>query len=322
MKPATIEPDPHTERPLPPIERIARRLRTSVVHEVLPLMADPWNPHLMLTLWMGLNRFEQLVEALNISRGPLALRLQWLQDAQCVWREGEGHASYRLTPRGADLLGVVVLNRQWNDHWGQPQRVHPNLVLHHDCGARLDARVLCGHCHEEVLPRDVKTLEWPGEAVQGPLPPLPPYRRARRHSAPGNSTGALPAEDLSGDRWMALILAAAFMGLRRNSEFERAIGIAPNVLADRLSTLVQHGLFSRVPYQTNPERHEYRLTRKGLDRHTIVLAMMAWAQRWAPRASEASHWHVLHTTCHEWLTPAIVCASCGGAVSADRLRVA
>ncbi len=103
----------------------------------------------------------------------------------------------------------------------------------------------------------------------------------------------------------------AFQGLRRNSEIEQAIGIAPNILADRLSALTAQGIFDRVPYQWSPERHEYRLTPKGLDRYPVILAMMLWGQKWLePRT--ALGWNMLHKPCHEWLSPRLACRACHG----------
>ena len=68
-----------------------------------------------------------------------------------------------------------------------------------------------------------------------------------------------------GDRWTILVMREAFMRVRRFDDFQRNLGVARNVLTDRLGRLVDEGILERVPYQDRPARFEYRLTEKGLD---------------------------------------------------------
>lgn len=82
-----------------------------------------------------------------------------------------------------------------------------------------------------------------------------------------------------GERWAILVLREAFYGSTRFDEFERNLGIAPNILSARLKTLVAHGLLARV----TPEgggRHVYQLTGKGRDFFPAYVALKAWADRW------------------------------------------
>ena len=69
--------------------------------------------------------------------------------------------------------------------------------------------------------------------------------------------------DLVGDRWTLLILRDLFRGVRRFSRIQEDLGIARNLLTDRLATLVDADIVEKVPYQERPVRHEYRLTEKG-----------------------------------------------------------
>jgi DNA-binding HxlR family transcriptional regulator len=64
-----------------------------------------------------------------------------------------------------------------------------------------------------------------------------------------------------GERWAILVLWEAFYGTTRFDEFERNLGIAPNILSARLRDLVRHGVLKKVP--GHGARHEYRLTRRG-----------------------------------------------------------
>ncbi|GGC26084.1 HxlR family transcriptional regulator [Siccirubricoccus deserti] len=82
-----------------------------------------------------------------------------------------------------------------------------------------------------------------------------------------------------GERWAMLVLRECFYGTTRFDEFERNLGIAPNILSARLRDLTGHGLLERVPL-SDGARHEYRLTEKGRDFFPAYLALKAWADRW------------------------------------------
>lgn len=81
------------------------------------------------------------------------------------------------------------------------------------------------------------------------------------------------------DEWSVLILRDALYGLSRFDEFQKSLGIAPNILTRRLSTLVEAGMLERVQYSEHPPRYEYRLTPSGRDFRTVILAMLAWGNR-------------------------------------------
>ena len=73
------------------------------------------------------------------------------------------------------------------------------------------------------------------------------------------------ALEIVGERWTWLIIRDAFLGLTKFAEFKESLGIAPNVLSERLSRLVDEGIFERTQYSDRPVRSEYRLTDKGAD---------------------------------------------------------
>ncbi len=86
--------------------------------------------------------------------------------------------------------------------------------------------------------------------------------------------------ELVGERWTLLVVRDAFLGRRRFEEFQESLGIARNVLADRLAKLVEHGIFERVRYQQRPDRYEYRLTPKGRDLRLALAALMQWGDQY------------------------------------------
>jgi DNA-binding HxlR family transcriptional regulator len=85
--------------------------------------------------------------------------------------------------------------------------------------------------------------------------------------------------DRVGEWWSILILRDAFYGLRRFDEFQKSLGVAPNILTRRLSHLVEAGLLERRRYQEHPPRDEYVLTARGRDFHPVLLALLAWGNR-------------------------------------------
>ena len=85
--------------------------------------------------------------------------------------------------------------------------------------------------------------------------------------------------ELVGERWTLLILRDAFLGLRRFDEFQASLGVARNVLSDRLGRLVDAGIVERAPYQERPQRFEYRLTAKGRELGVVLLALMQWGDK-------------------------------------------
>ncbi|QNA77679.1 helix-turn-helix transcriptional regulator [Streptomyces sp. So13.3] len=83
-----------------------------------------------------------------------------------------------------------------------------------------------------------------------------------------------------GDRWTFLVLRECFFGVRRFADFQRNLGVARNILSDRLAKLVDHGILERHRYSERPPREEYRFTDKGRDLYGITVAFMQWGDRW------------------------------------------
>ena len=82
-----------------------------------------------------------------------------------------------------------------------------------------------------------------------------------------------------GEWWSILILRDAFHGLSRFDEFQENLGIAPNMLARRLKSLVEAGLLERRRYSERPPRHEYLLTQAGRDFRPVLWALLTWGNK-------------------------------------------
>jgi len=82
-----------------------------------------------------------------------------------------------------------------------------------------------------------------------------------------------------GEWWSMLIMRDALHGMTRFDQFQKSLGIAPNMLARRLEALVEAGLLARRRYSERPPRDEYVLTERGRDFRPVLLALMAWGNR-------------------------------------------
>lgn len=124
-----------------------------------------------------------------------------------------------------------------------------------------------------------------------------------------------------GDRWSLLMLAAAFQGARRFDDWRRGIGIATNVLAERLNRMVANGCLVRVPAGAGQRRQEYRLTPMGAAIYPTALMFWRFDRQWS-RRRRLQPASLVHTHCSASMTPVLVCASCRAPVQAREVRYA
>jgi DNA-binding HxlR family transcriptional regulator len=82
-----------------------------------------------------------------------------------------------------------------------------------------------------------------------------------------------------GEWWSMLILRDALHGFRRFDEFQKSLGIAPNMLTRRLNALVDAGLLERRRYSERPPRDEYVPTARGRDFRPVLIALLAWGNK-------------------------------------------
>ena len=95
--------------------------------------------------------------------------------------------------------------------------------------------------------------------------------------------------DVIGDRWSMLIIRDAMLGKRRFGEFQKSLGIAKNILAERLRALIENGIFRLVPAADGGARQDYVLTNKGQDIFPIMVALRQWAENHAFRPGEETN---------------------------------
>jgi len=92
--------------------------------------------------------------------------------------------------------------------------------------------------------------------------------------------------DVIGDRWSLLIVRDAFDGLRRFGDFQRSLGMARNVLSDRLHKLVEAGVLAMQPASDGTAYQEYVLTARGESLFPVVVALRQWGEQHLFQAGE------------------------------------
>jgi DNA-binding HxlR family transcriptional regulator len=128
------------------------------------------------------------------------------------------------------------------------------------------------------------------------------------------------ALSIVGERWTLLIMRDVLLGRRRFADIKRSIGVASNILSDRLEMLVEHGLLRRKLYSEHPESYEYVPTRKGVELNPVIVALMQWGDRYAAPADGPPRVPV-HTACGHDAHPQMHCGHCGETIQSGDLRL-
>jgi DNA-binding HxlR family transcriptional regulator len=124
--------------------------------------------------------------------------------------------------------------------------------------------------------------------------------------------------DVVGEWWTPLVIRDLMLGITRFDALQRDLGISRKVLAQRLERLLDHGVVERTAYQEKPVRYDYRLTDKGADLATVVLAMTAWGDRWVFGEDERPMLF-RHEACGAETSPVLTCSGCGEPIRAREL---
>ncbi|MCA6122716.1 helix-turn-helix transcriptional regulator [Bradyrhizobium sp. WSM 1704] len=111
-------------------------------------------------------------------------------------------------------------------------------------------------------------------------------RPVKRTSLAGDSCPVARALDVFGDWWSLLIIRDASLGRRRFGEFQASLGLAKNILASRLRTLVEHRILKTVPASDGSAYQEYVLTPKGHGIFPILVALRQWSEEFDEHPEE------------------------------------
>jgi DNA-binding HxlR family transcriptional regulator len=288
----------------------------------LNIVGDRWTLMILGYAFARVRRFEDFHGRIGIARSLLTDRLRRLEDAGIMRRElysdHSARHEYRLTEMGRDLFGPAMMIIRWEKRWFYDKRIAAHRIMH-TCGKTFTPECRCKACGQLVEWRDVRATPGPGAGIDPPQAP-----RAQRRSIVENASPEQAmierSVDVLGDRWTAHTIAAAFMGRKRFVEFQRALGVATNILADRLARLVELGVLDQRLYQQNPERWEYRLSARGRDLFPLIVELVRWGDKWLAGGKGAPM--ILHHSCGKVLNPLLTCDQCEKPIAPDSTNVA
>ena len=197
----------------------------------------------------------------------------------------------------------------WEHRWRSDNSELPGMLTHQTCNQSTIPELRCKTCRQVVYPNDVSSFADP-EAVLDSTHRRTTQRRRRTKTQNSDAVDEsfFAALDVVGDRWTGMIIAAIWFGQHRYDDIASAIGIATNILADRLKHLTASGILERRAYRRSPDRHAYRLTEKGHDLYGFSVMLHQWGKRWllGKRVSSIGLKHC----CGSLLTCEVACSAC------------
>jgi DNA-binding HxlR family transcriptional regulator len=129
------------------------------IGRAMEVLGERWTFLILRESFYGVRRFSDMQRNLGIARNMLSTRLQTLVGAgvleRRLYQEEPARYEYRLTAAGRDLYPAIVTLMQWGDKHLQGELGPPVVLRHNTCGHAADPHLVCGHCHEELQPRDV-----------------------------------------------------------------------------------------------------------------------------------------------------------------------
>lgn len=282
------------------------------VAQTLEALSNGWTFLVLREMFFGHRRFEQFQSMLQVPRNTLVQSLRRLMDLGLIQRvpiaEGASRHEYRFTRAGIELYPTMLALLAFGDRWLLREDSPPLELTHTRCGKRFHPLVVCSHCQAPLEIYDVHYRNGPGAGWS-------PRERARNRRASDRQIfervrPCSVARTLSiiGDRWSILVLRQMQLGVRRFDEFQSNLGIAPNILTDRLRMMVDDGIARRELYQSRPDRYEYRFTPKGRDLYGTILVVMRWGDKWV--SHDKPPLLLRHKLCQHDFHAVVACSEC------------
>jgi DNA-binding HxlR family transcriptional regulator len=123
-----------------------------------------------------------------------------------------------------------------------------------------------------------------------------------------------------GERWSILLLRELFRGAHRFDEFQTSLGIAPNILSARLTSLVEAGFVERRLYQEHPPRYSYHLTERGEDFIPVLFVLLEFGNKhFAPEGAKVA---VVDRDTAEVAEPVLVDRKTGYSITGEQFTIA
>lgn len=288
-------------------------IRTCSVWRSLEVVGDTATLLILESILWGDRRFDLIRERTGLQKALVSSRLKKLIDVNILnkrqYLEHPPRYEYVLSRKGRDLYWMALMMLRWERKWSSFRHGLRVELIHKTCGDTIETEPLCPHCKQVVHAKDVAWEEGPGVGMMAPI-----YSKRRRHRSGVKEESATPTiftevAELMGDRWCGLILRSVFTNLRRFEEILNDTAIASNILSERLTWLCETGILHAVKYRDNPERFEYRLTKKGQDYFPVLMMLQKWGDKYYV-SPEGPPVILFHKTCGNSLDAFVGCSSC------------
>ncbi|WP_231744750.1 winged helix-turn-helix transcriptional regulator [Mycobacterium sp. GA-1199] len=279
----------------------------NAVARMLELLGDEWALLVMQQSLLAATRFGDFKSRLPISNSVLTARLRTLTDAGLLerrqYQDRPPRFEYLGTRCGRSLWPVLLSIWDWERRW-VPDHAEPLPAMRHTaCGADFTPMVTCRSCGESADDKDVVPQWGPSGSWERSVPAAASTRR--RSEADQHAAAGLFPQTMSvmGNRWGFALLVAAFVGVRRFTDFQAQLGAPPGSIADRLAIFTANGVLVDVG-------NRYELTEKGRALFPVLVSALQWAQRWFTDLDGPAV-VLTHTACGGRFSAVFACDRCG-----------
>jgi DNA-binding HxlR family transcriptional regulator len=289
------------------------------VRKTVEIVLDSWTFLIIREAFFDVHSFDKLQRRLGIPRQTLSTRLAALVENGILLQTRDGGAranGYHFTEQGRDLFASMLSLMEFGDKWLTGGEPVPLSLTHTACGHTCHPITACSECLDPINSREVTYRDGPGAGYSEYEVKL----KSRRSSDATLLERVRPCSvartlQIIGDRWSFLIMREAWFGVRRFDEMTEKLGIASNILTDRLARLVDTGIFRKNAYRKGGNRFDYRFTEMGHDLYRPMVVMMAWGDRWLAGAKPPLR--LRHRCCKSDFDAVVVCNHCREPIAAN-----
>lgn len=285
-------------------------IQTCSIWRALEVVGDAPTLLVIQSYWLGARRFDEFCRQTGLLKPVVSDRLKRLINNDCLTRveysSRPKRYEYRATERFLDFFPLALAMLYWERKWSIKPGKLEVVLTHKSCGKVTQPYPACNACKGEISPREMTWEKGPGVGLMEAT-----YSARRRKSTKSSGNTVLHDEiiQIIGDRWSMLILRSIFTGVNQYQEILKETAIATNILAGRLSELVDEGVLTTNEVPNDSRRIEYKLTPKGLAIYPIIVALLKWGDKWLP-APEGPPLLLTHATCGHALDFEMLCSEC------------
>ncbi|GAB02273.1 helix-turn-helix transcriptional regulator [Acinetobacter venetianus] len=136
------------------------------VARTLSVLGDRWTMLILRNAFMGVRRFDDFQRSLGLTRHVLSERLKRLVEHEILVKvpyvQRQERFEYQLTEKGLDLYPIILAMVQWADKWMDLGMGKPLEFTHKSCGKKINPKVVCSECNDQIHVQDVRVAAGPG----------------------------------------------------------------------------------------------------------------------------------------------------------------